>query len=81
MQKREWLCLKKLTDEDDFREVLAVGDKFLYGPKLCDQTPENDDNIWYFEVTRVSETVEYMPCIDKLEKDREIETKLNLEEE
>lgn len=80
MQRREWLKLKRLKDEDDFKSKLELGERFLYGHKVTEQIANPGDNIWYYQVIKIDETVEYMPIFDILEKDREVQ-EFNLEEE
>ena len=79
MQRKEWIMLKKLKDEDDFKKLLTVGERFLYGSKMTEQIALPGQNIWYFQVVRIDETVEYMPVFDMLEKDHEVQD-FNLEE-
>ena len=76
MQRKEWVSLKKLNDEDDFKKELKVGDKFLYGPKLSEQITGIGGNIWYYQVIKIDKAVEYMPVFDILEEDE-----IKLEEE
>lgn len=80
MHKKEWITLKKLKDEDDFKTELKLGERFLYGHKLTEQTPQPGDNIWYYQVVSMENNCEYMPVFDILEKDLETQD-FNLEEE
>jgi len=73
MQRKEWITLKRLKDEDDFKKELVVGERFLYGQKLIEQTALPGESIWYYQVIKIDETVEYMPVFDILEKDREVQ--------
>lgn len=70
MQKKEWVSLKKLNDEDDFVKELKVGERFLYGSKVSEQSTEIGGNIWYYQVIKIDEAgCEYMPVFDMLEED------------
>lgn len=80
MLKREWITIKRLKDEDDFKKELKAGDRFLYGQKVIEQSPQPGDDITYYQVIRIDETVEYMPVFDILEKDKEL-SDFNIEEE
>ena len=80
MQKIEWITLKRLKDEDNFKEVLKVGERFLTGSKLIEQNPQPGDRIWYFQVIKIDETVEYMPVSDVLEKEHVLK-EFTIEEE
>ena len=73
MQRKEWITLKRLKDEDDFSK-LEIGERFLYGGKMVEQVARPGESIWYYQVIRFSETgTEYMPVFDILEKDREVQ--------
>jgi hypothetical protein len=72
MERKEWITLKRLKDEDDFKKVLVVGERFLYGPKMIEQVVQQGEKIWYYQVIKIDKTVEYMPVFDILEKDHEV---------
>ncbi len=73
MQRKEWIALKRLKDGDDFKKELVVGERFLYGSKVVEQVARPGESIWYYQVIKIDETVEYMPIFDILEKDREVQ--------
>ena len=73
MQKKEWSQLKRLKDEDNFKEVLVLGERFLYGLKMSEQAAQPGENIWYYQVIKIDQAVEYMPVYDILEKDSEVQ--------
>ena len=73
MQKKEWIQLKRLKDEDDFKKELKLGERFLYGLKMTEQAGQPGENIWYYQVIKIDKAVEYMPIFDILEKDLELQ--------
>ena len=69
MKKDDFLKIKNLNDLQINSNNLKVGDKFLFGEKMCNQSEKNiNDSISYYEVIDIKENgnILYILKIDKL---------------
>lgn len=72
MRKIEFLMLPKLDKEDDFTDKLKIGDKFLFGNRMIEQTENKQigEEITYYQVIRIKgKNCEYMPRFEILQED------------